>query len=456
MGGSIGVTSEPGKGATFWFTLDLGNATAQTPRLQTDNLCGEKILVVDDILVNRQLLDQILAAWKVDHASVENGQAALQALRDAAQDGNPYSIAIIDMRMPDMDGVRLGALIRDDTQLAATKRVLLTSQGRRGDATKMHAAGFAAYLSKPIHQSELYNVLLQVAGIDATGIQAQLITRYTAREQPQFQARVLVVEDNITNQAVARGMLEKFGIDIDLAGNGMEAISALEKDPFDLVLMDCQMPEMDGYAATRHIRDRQSSVRDHTIPIIAMTANAMQGDREKCIAAGMNDYIAKPVDPVKLRRALEQWLPADCRSGTAQLRTLKEKPGLPIAATAAGNCESTHAAEAPVFDNDAMHKRLMGDAALMRTVAEAFIGDMQQQIITLKTAATAGDIQQTAAQAHKIKGAAANVGGMALSAHALKLEQAGKAGGLETVRNELPELEECFGRLKAEMEELLF
>ncbi len=177
----------------------------------------------------------------------------------------------------------------------------------------MHEAGFFGYLSKPINQSELYNALLQVAGI--TGDDERLITRYTAREIQQFNARVLVVEDNVTNQAVAQGMLEKFGVHIDLVANGQEAITALEQLPYDLVFMDCQMPVMDGYDATRRIRDPQSSVKDHNIPVIAMTANAMQGDRDKCIEAGMDDHIAKPVDPRKLRRALEQWfaclLPAD-------------------------------------------------------------------------------------------------------------------------------------------------
>ncbi|MCP4700085.1 MAG: response regulator [Gammaproteobacteria bacterium] len=310
MGGDIGVESKPGKGAAFWFTLDLVSAKPQTPPPRTSDLHAEKVLAVDDNATNRLLLDQILNVWQVEHRLAESGPTALRILVDAAAQGNPYSIALIDMQMPGMDGAQLSALIRDDVLLASTRRVLLTSQGRRGDAKKIQAAGFAAYLNKPIHQSELYNVLLQVVGISDTD--ERLITRYAICDVRQFHARILVAEDDITNQTVTRGMLEKFGVHIDVAANGREALTALEQFPYNLVFMDCQMPVMDGLAATRRIRDPQSKIKDHAIPVIAVTANAMPAERDKCIAAGMNDLIAKPVDPAKLGRALEQWLPEHC------------------------------------------------------------------------------------------------------------------------------------------------
>jgi signal transduction histidine kinase/CheY-like chemotaxis protein/HPt (histidine-containing phosphotransfer) domain-containing protein len=458
MGGEIGVESSLGEGSTFFFTLDLANAEVQTPPRKTSDLRSEKVLVVDDNATNRQLLDEVLTVWQVEHDLAASGPAALQALHDAAGLDMPYTIALLDMQMPGMDGAQLGASIHSDKKLAATRTVLLTSQGRRGDAKQMHEAGFFGYLSKPINQSELYNALLQVAGI--TGDDERLITRYTAREIQQFNARVLVVEDNVTNQAVAQGMLEKFGVHIDLVANGQEAITALEQLPYDLVFMDCQMPVMDGYDATRRIRDPQSSVKDHNIPVIAMTANAMQGDRDKCIEAGMDDHIAKPVDPRKLRRALEQWLPVCCQQtnpegdeGKSDESRSAENPEVSINHDSA---PSPQHSDEPVFDYTDMRSRLADDDTLVRTVAEAFLGDMPDQIEQLKVLVAADNKAQSTAQLHKIRGAAANVGGMALSALALTMEQAGKAADLEAVRERLPELENRFVQLKAAMKERLF
>ena len=453
MGGEIGVESTPGQGSTFWFTLDLANATAKSPPRRTTDLRQQKVLVVDDNATNRQVLDEVLDAWLVPRALAEDGAAALRALKEAAGQDAPFTIALLDMQMPGMDGAHLGALIREDPRLAETRLVMLTSQGQRGDAKKTRNAGFAAFLSKPIQQSELYNALLQVAGLAGGDDGDELITRYTARETPRFEARILVVEDNVTNQAVARGVLEKFGAHVDIAANGEEALSALERLPYDLVFMDCQMPVMDGYTATRCIRDRESKVKDHAIPIIAMTANAMRGDREECLAAGMDDYIAKPVDLTELRQRLEAWLPSRCRGGAAEKAVATCGPKTPASATAA--IDGSRTSEAPVFSRAAMSERLMGDEALMRAVAGAFLGDVPEQIDRLGALVAANDVRQATAQAHKIKGAAANVGGMALSAAAEALERAGKAGDLAAMAQGSTGLERQFAQLKAAMDEAL-
>jgi len=307
MGGEIGIKSTQGKGTTFWFTLDLANAKPEVQKYSVADLNGQKLLVVDDNLTNRTLLGHLLTNWRVEHTLVENAKAALEKLRTAAVEKHPYSIAIVDMQMPQMDGAQLGATIKNDNALTDTHLVMLTSQGQRGDAKKYKMAGFNAYLNKPVNQSILYNTLLRVAGL--TDDDAPLITAYSAKVIPQFDARVLVVEDNMINQIVAQSMLEKFGIHADLAANGEEALSALESLPYDLVFMDCQMPVMDGFDASRSIRDPQSKVRNRAVPIVAMTANTMEGDREKCIAAGMNDFVSKPVEADKLQQALELWLP---------------------------------------------------------------------------------------------------------------------------------------------------
>lgn len=213
------------------------------------------------------------------------------------------------MQMPQMDGAELGTLVQADASVKDTRMVMFTSQCRRGDARRMKEIGFSGYLSKLLHQSDLYNALLQVSGIDEVAASVALVTRYTAAEHVKTRGRVLVVEDNRTNQVVAKGMLTKCGVTVTLAANGEEAPSALETLPFDIVFMDCQMPVMDGYDATRAIRAPDTKVARRDIPVIAMTAKAMKGDRERCLDARMDDYITKPVDRKKLRRALDKWLP---------------------------------------------------------------------------------------------------------------------------------------------------
>ncbi len=452
MGGEIGLDSVMGEGASFWFTLKLTNVDRQpsSPN-RTNELQQHKVLIVDDNFTQRRFLSQVLEAWGLEHALADNGRTALTILREAVLAGKPYTIVLLDLQMPEMDGIQLGTLIRGDVQLAATRRVLFTSQGgRRGDAEKIRDKGFDACLSKPIQPSQLYNALLEAADINKAD------KRRRSREIQQFNARVLVVEDNITNQIVARGMLEKFGIHIDISSNGKEAINALEHLAYDLVFMDCQMPVMDGYEATRHIRDPHSKVKDHAIPVIAMTANAMIGDREYCLSVGMDDHIAKPVDPSTLTWTLEQWLPDRCKNVVASTATVEQDIPAPATAVLPDEMDAAQATpDKPVFDHDVMNTCLMGDEELIRSVAMTFLDDMQEQIEQLSSAADS-DSQQAARQSHKIKGAAANVGGMALSALAADMEQAGKAGDTASILQRMPALQQAFAQLKNTMENQLF
>jgi len=314
MNGTISVQSEYGKGSTFRFTAELQKQRDQQARtLPRTELGGKRLLVVDDSKTNREVLAAHLKSWGCRFDAVSTPGEALSRLRTAAETGQPFHAAIVDFMMPEMDGEALGREIKADPALKETVLVMLTSWGRKGDATRAKGIGFAGYLLKPIKHSQLLDCLRAVlAGPESSGTQEkkpELITRHSISESRR-KVRVLLVEDHPVNQKLALRILGKEGIHADAAANGKEALKALENTSYDLVFMDVQMPEMDGYEATRIIRNPGSNVRNHAVPIVAMTAHAMQGDREKCIDAGMNDYIAKPIRPEKLGEMIEKYLPA--------------------------------------------------------------------------------------------------------------------------------------------------
>jgi len=307
MNGDIGVHSTEGEGSTFWFTCRLEKQ--KIPRLRDlftfGDIEGVRVLVVDDNETNICLLMKYLQAWKCRAESVLSGKEALRALRTAKADKDPYRIALIDFMMPEMNGVDLGQAIKEDPQIKDVLMVILTSSGLRGDADRLQKIGFSAYLTKPLKLNLLRKCLGALLGTpvdEPNRIQKQpFLTRYSLAEQCSQNLRILLAEDNIVNQKVAVKMLEKQGYHADVAANGLEVLDALENMDYDLVFMDCQMPEMDGFEATQAIRDPASKVRNHDITIIAITANAMKGDRDACMDAGMNDYLAKPIKSRELR-----------------------------------------------------------------------------------------------------------------------------------------------------------
>jgi two-component system, sensor histidine kinase and response regulator len=345
MGGEIGVDSTPGKGSRFWFTvrLNLGAESHAHHHAVSTALKGFRVLVVDDNEVNRLIFRKQLGAWGMTVQSVESGAEALAAMTEAVGRGAPFHIALVDQMMPGMDGVELGRRISDDPAFAATKLILATSLGVRGLAARAEACGFAIALNKPVVQSKLFECLAQLCGVEIPAIPQTAAPKSSkASAAPQMRPlRILVVEDNQVNQLLATVLLGKAGHRIDVAGNGLEALDAVSARPYDIVLMDVQMPEMDGIEATRRIRAMAAPVG--RIPIIAMTANAMKGDRERLLAGGMNDYVSKPIDKAQLFLAI-----AACM-GLAPAPDAAEPPPADDASMAADDGETTPSAEAEML-----------------------------------------------------------------------------------------------------------
>ncbi|MCK5312853.1 MAG: response regulator, partial [Desulfobacteraceae bacterium] len=313
------------------------------------------------------------------------------------------------------------------------------------DAKRFEKAGFAAYLIKPVGYSDLFDCLANIISNGSKPqVESSIITRHTVREQQRTNIQILLAEDNITNQQVAKGILKKFGfVGLTIVENGSQAVKKVAESFYDLVLMDIQMPEMDGHAATRQIRKIESESGESRIPIIAMTAHAMKEDRDKCITAGMDDYVSKPIDAKALLEVLERWLPKEKSAAspiTESDQVLKQ--------------EISREGNLNIFDKGALIERLMGDTELVKTVMSGFLDDIPRQIDALKKYIDQKNHEAAGKQGHQIKGAAANVGADALRAIAAEIETSGKAGDLDTLVSLVPQLDEAFDQLKKIMEKM--
>jgi PAS domain S-box-containing protein len=444
MGGGIGVESEEGKGSTFWFTGAFEkqpNAKEATCVLPED-MRNFRILVVDDNATNRLVLGEMLRSWHCRLDEAPDATAALHKLRSAVMQGEPFQVAILDMQMPGMDGQTLGRIIKEDETLRDTSLVMLSSVSARGDANRLEKLGFASLLTKPLKRSHLCDCLTSLSGKSAPephstkresethmpGV-SQRVTSHSLTQVGEGNRRVLLAEDNTTNQKIAVHMLHKLGYSVDVAGNGREALDKVQENSYALVLMDIQMPEMDGLEATAAIRRRELTDGGH-VPIVAMTAHAMKGDREHCLAAGMDDYISKPIISRDLAQVMDRVLS----------QALAQVPG------ESGQGEPIRQA---AFDRDAFMDRLGGEEGIAGEIIGIFMEDAAQVIQDLKDALQNGDADAVARYGHKLKGAAANINAEAMRQAVHEIELAGKDGKLNRIHALLQQLEEEFRALSA-------
>jgi len=464
MGGGISVSSEPGKGSCFEFVLTFQPSTLSKQVVPSINTADLSLLIIDDNTTNREVLRGQLEHWGAEVIEVASGALAMallnERLNERLEESNHkiFDVAFVDMQMPNMDGAELGRMIRADERFDSMKLVMMTSMGHKGDAQFFADLGFEAYFPKPTTTADLFDALAVVVEDGKALHQAKpLVTHHylntmtrerdhegvTENRSWPSNARLLLVEDNFVNQEVAHAILEQMNLSADTASNGQEAIRALSdapsEHPYTAVLMDCQMPVMDGYKASQKIRSGGAGERNKGIPIIAMTANAMKGDKEKCLAAGMSDYMSKPIDPYILESILQKWI----FNGGDQ--------------DSVESASNEKAVENTVvqWDKEAVLKRVRGKDKLLISLINMFIDDMPAQIDALQQAINDNKMEDIHLQAHTIKGTAANLSGLNLQAVASEMERAGKEQDVEALTELMPELNKAYQQLMSMMKQYL-
>lgn len=464
MGGGIEVSSTLGEGSRFEVNIRLSCSSKSRPVMPTAMITALNLMVVDDNETNRDVLASQLQHWGAKVTEAASAQAAL-ALCDEyhAESGRCFDVIFLDMQMPDMDGAELSQKLQQDTRFQAAKLVMMTSVAHKGDAQRFADLGFSAYFPKPATTSDIFDALhIVVEDGEALQSASPLVTSHNIKELKQtplaavqqpskaVDVRILVVEDNNVNQMVITNILQDMGYQVAVAENGLIALEILKNTPlqsaFELILMDCQMPEMDGYAATEAIRQGHGGQANIALPIVAMTANAMQGDREKCIAAGMDDYLSKPVDIQDLTRKLNRWLAQPPQAPS----TLTPPPAAATTQPEAANTE-----QLPIWDKEEALSRIMGKADLLTHLLEIYLEDVQGILSAIETSVQDGHLNETASKAHALKGMSANLSAKQLHHLTRELETAAKADNADAVARQLPLVLDAASAIHAEFSTFL-
>ena len=436
MDGSLWVESDPGKGTTFHFTVRLAVPEHQpaSAQLRLQDLTDMAVLVVDDNSTNRLILEEILKNWSMQPTLMNGGREALAEMQHLAALGKPYPLVLLDSRMPEFDGFELAQLIKDTPALAGTTIMMLSSSDVSGEIERCKVVGITRYLRKPVKQSELFDAI--VAAMSKTADSSLIVdSAHSWSSKPSRILNVLVAEDHPVNQRVVTEILRDRGHAFSVAKNGIEALQMLEQKSFDVILMDGQMPEMDGYQTTIEIRKREKKTGKH-IHIIALTAHAMKDDRELCLAAGMDDYVSKPVDPDFLLQRLE---------------AEEECPIYPIAE----NVVEETAVVVKAFDLTSALKRVKGKEAFLKQLAHAFLQEMPPTMADVRAAVAADDAVRLESSSHRLKGAAITMSATPVAEAAARLEKIARRGEVAGFREAFHALERHAAELTAELEALI-
>lgn len=471
MGGKIGVESEPGVGSTFWFDLTFEKQPLEKRQiapltLGPVNLTQARILIIDDNQTNRMVLTKNVEALGSRVDAVSSGAKGLESLRNAHRAGDPYHVVLLDMQMPVMDGEQTARGIKSDPALKDVKILILTSMGQRGDAARLEALGCSGYLLKPVRQQMLFDAVVALLGTQERKAPG-LITRHTLSEQRKFDLRLLLAEDNSINQKLAVVLLQKAGYSVDAVDNGAQALEKVQTNQYSAVLMDVQMPEMDGFEATHHIREREKITGQH-IPIIAMTAYAMQGDRERCLEAGMDDYITKPLEPKALFSVLDRWTqgtvltkqptesqqdfssPEDVFSTEVDEGLFGETESLASSGTKqpAPVSQAVFATDALPVDFETALYRFNDDQDFMMDMFKEYRSHLPARLEEIHSALQKNDTNLLARLAHNLKGISLNFSVDPLANIAFRLEELGKREDMTDAPNLVAQLDAEFQRLE--------